>query len=324
MLTLKEAIDNYYKLKSKYEDQIKKNKQSLINNTKLSVREKKRQFKEYKPKCINCQRPVGTIFSMKYDEKEDTRNIFAFCGDRVNPCSLNININLGNYLLLPDVLKINEDDIQDVKNNIILDKNKLLFGLIETEKALDIFEEYKNEINSITTLLEYYLELYNNLVNNKEKNEELNKNIEMMNINIISIKKAIEDFNSTNDIQYIRDAVDIYVNNLNINSKNENIIKKIQNLKYRQNYVEFDNDTNTYHLIQNKVGLEDLEIDIIEPKVILFDIGGKDMIKGKQQIKTKKIRNKLKETEDKTKTKKSKKLIIIDEDDEKDEEKEEE
>lgn len=316
MLTLKEAIDNYYKLKSKYEDQIKKNKQALINNSKLSVREKRKQFNEYKPKCINCQRPVGTIFSVKYDPQEETRNVLAFCGDRVNPCNLNININLGNYMLLPDVLKINEEDISYVKNNIIIDKNKLLFGLIETEKALQAFEEYKNEINAITTLLEYYLELYNNLVDNREKNEELNKNIEFLNINIISIKKAIEDFNATNNIQYIKDAVDIYINNLQINSKNENIVKKIQNLKYKQNYVEYDNDTNTYHLIQSKVGIEDLETDIREPKIISFDIGGKDMATGQQQIKTKTKKSRDKSGEKLNKTKKNKKNLIIIEEDE--------
>jgi len=315
MLTIKEAIDNYYKLKSKYDEQIKKNKQGLINNPKLSIREKRRQYKEYKPKCINCQRPVGTIFSIKYNESDDSRNMLSLCGDRVNPCNLNININLGNYILLPDVLKINEEDIEYVKNNIILDKNKLLFGLIETENALQVFEEYKEEINAINTLLEYYLESYNNLVNNKEKNEELNKNIELLNINIISIKKAIENFNSTNDIQYVKDAVDIYINNLQINSKNNNIVKKIQELKYKQNYVEYDNDDNTYHLIQNKVGIEDLEIDVRESQIISFEIGGKNMIKGQKIQKTRKVKDKTEKIE-RVKTKKNKKSLLIIEDDE--------
>jgi hypothetical protein len=266
MLTLKEAIDNYYKLKYKYEEQIKKNKQVLINNPKLSIREKRKQFKEYKPKCINCQRPVGSIFSVKYDENEETRNILSFCGDRVNPCNLNINIDLGNYMLLPDVLKINEGDITEIKNNIILDKNKLLFGLINTEKALQGFEEYKTEINSITTLLEYYLELYNDLVNNKEKNEELNRNIELLNINIISIKKAIEDFNSTNDVQYIKDAVDIYITKL------QPLLRTIMALKYKQSFVYYDIDRNTFHLIQNKTTIKSMEYSSFDDKVINYNV----------------------------------------------------
>lgn len=311
MLTVKEAIDNYYKLKSKYEEQIKKIKQSLINNEKLSIREKRKQYNEFKPKCINCQRPVGTIFSINYDQNEDYRSLLSFCGDRVNPCSLNININVGNYMLLPDLLKINEYDIEEVKNNIIIDKNKLLFGLLDTEKALDNFDEYKQEINSITTLLEYYLESYNDLVNNKEKNEELTRNIELLNVQISSIKKAIQEFNSTNNIQFIKDAVDIYINNIYINDKSDNLMKKIQDLKYRQKYVEYNSDTNTYHLIENKVGIENLEIDMREQTVISFDMGGKDMQKGQ---KTKKSKEKYQEIKPKTKKNKKELLIIEDSD----------
>jgi len=308
MLTYKESIDNYYKLKSKYQEQINKIKQNLHNNPKLSIREKKRQFTEFKPKCINCQRPVGTVFSIKYDENDDFRSLLSFCGDRVNPCGLNINIDSGNYILLPDLVKMNEVDIENIKNSIIIDKNKLLFGLIQTEKALENFDEYKNEINQITTLLEYYLDLYNNLVDNKEKNEELNKNIELLNIHIISIKKAIQEYNSSGDNQFIKDAVDIYINNLQVNGKIDNLINKIQNSKYKQNYVEYNDVTNTYHLIQNKVGIENLEIDLREPNVVSFEIGGKEMVK---KSKTKKSKNLL--IEDKTKTKKIRKSLLIEE-----------
>lgn len=313
MLTYRESIDNYYKLKAKYEEQINKIKSNLHNNSKLSIREKKRQFNEFKPKCISCQRPVGTIFSNKYNEEEDSRSLLSMCGDRVNPCNLNINIDVGNYMLLPDLVKMNEVDIENIKNSIILDKNKLLFGMIVTEKALENFDDYKNEMNQITILLEYYLDLYNNLINNKEKNEELNKNIELLNIQIISIKKAIKDFNSTGDTQFIKDAVDIYINNLQLNKENNNLINKIQDLKYKLKYVEYDDVTGTYHLIQNKVGINNLEIDLKEPKVISFNIGGKEMIK---KSKTKKSKDMLKE--DKTKTKKMRTKLIVEDETEED------
>lgn len=315
MLTYKESIDNYYKLKSKYEEQINKVKQNLHNNPKLSIREKKRQFNEFKPKCISCQRPVGSIFSINYDINDDFRSLISLCGDRVNPCGLNINIDTGNYMLLPDLVKMNEIDIEDVKNSIIIDKNKLLFGLIQTENALENFDNYKNEINQITTLLEYYLELYNDLIDNKTKNEELNRNIELLNIQIQSIKKAIQDFNSTGDTQFVKDAVDIYVNNLQINVKNDNLINKINNLKYKQSYVEYNDVTGSYHLIQNKVGINNLEIDLREPKVMSFDIGGKELVK---KTKTKKMKDKY--NEDRSKTKKIRKDLIIEDDEEQEEE----
>ena len=306
MLTYKESVDNYYKLKSKYEEQINKIKQNLHNNPKLSIREKKRLFNEFKPKCIGCQRPVGTIFSINYNENEDFRSLLSFCGDRVNPCGLNININVGSYLLLPTLLKVNEDDIENIKNSIIIDKNKLLFGLLETEKALSNFDEFKKEINDISALYEYYLELFNDLVNNKETKEELNKNIELLNINILSIKKAIQDYNSTGDTQFIKDAVEIYINNLQVNGKNDSITKKIQDLKYKQNYVEYDESTNTYHLIQNEVGIDNLEVDFGNPNVVSFEIGGREMVKKSKTKKTKELFK-----DDKSKTKKNRKGLII-------------
>jgi hypothetical protein len=306
MLTYKESIDNYYKLKSKYEEQINKIKQNLHNNPKLSIRDKKKLFNEFKPKCISCQRPVGTIFSINYNENEDFRSLLSFCGDRVNPCGLNININVGSYLLLPTLLKMNEEDIENIKNSIIIDKNKLLFGLLQTENALDNFDEFKKEINDISALYEYYLELFNDLVNNKEKKEELNKNIELLNINILSIKKAIQDYNSTGDTQFIKDAIEIYINNLQVNGKNDSITKKIQDLKYKQNYVEYDESTNTYHLIQNEVGIDNLEVDFGNPNVVSFEIGGREMVK---KSKTKKSKDIFKD--DKSKTKKIRKDLII-------------
>ena len=132
MLEYKEAIDNYYKLKDKYDKQIKKVVSSISNNINLSVREKRKEFLEYKPKCINCLRPVGTIFSSKFNEDEGCRTLIAMCGDRVNPCYLNINISAGYVALLPELIKENEDMINENKYDIIKYKNSLLFGYLSS------------------------------------------------------------------------------------------------------------------------------------------------------------------------------------------------
>ena len=50
-------INEYYKLKSKYESQNQKNKQKILNNRLLSIKEKKAEFKQLKPKCVNCGKP---------------------------------------------------------------------------------------------------------------------------------------------------------------------------------------------------------------------------------------------------------------------------
>jgi ribosomal protein S14 len=65
---VKEALNEYFKLKLKYETQIKENKKKIINNQALSNREKRSEYLKLKPKCINCKRPSGTIFKTTFFE----------------------------------------------------------------------------------------------------------------------------------------------------------------------------------------------------------------------------------------------------------------
>ena len=58
-----EAVNNYYKLKETYETDFYKLKKNIIDNQKLSLREKRNQFSKLAPKCVNCKRSVGTIFT---------------------------------------------------------------------------------------------------------------------------------------------------------------------------------------------------------------------------------------------------------------------
>ena len=70
-MSVMDAFNEYYKLKNKYENDYNKDKQKLIKNKTMSWKEKRNEFKQLKPKCINCKRPVGTIFSIK---KSDNPN----------------------------------------------------------------------------------------------------------------------------------------------------------------------------------------------------------------------------------------------------------
>ena len=90
MKTWQDGINDFYKLKRDYESAIDKEVKKLDKG--LSIHEKRREFKKLKPKCIDCNRPVGTLFTIKYDKDQDGRILSAICGDRVDPCNLNINI----------------------------------------------------------------------------------------------------------------------------------------------------------------------------------------------------------------------------------------
>jgi hypothetical protein len=261
-----EEVNEYYKLKSKYESLIEKDKKKILNTKDLSLREKRNEYAQIKHKCINCKRPVGSVFSVKYNTETDTRELRAICGDKINPCPLNILINLGYHEIYSESITDIENIIKSDKNKIITYKNELLFGYITTEEALAKFERIKSNISDYSTILSHELTNYNNIIDNTEEKKILQaKTIESFE-NINKIKESIERFNSTNDTQFVKDAVDLYMGTLSPQ------LKEIMKLKYKYCQVEMLDDNN-YHLIQKKNTIQQLEYTLTEPIVNSFIVG---------------------------------------------------
>ena len=264
---IENSINEYYKLKNNYENEINKQKRNIINNPSLSWKEKKIEFQKLKPKCFNCKRPGGTLFSIKHDNTTNNRHLRAVCGVIANPCNLNIDIELGKYEELPFILKDTENEINEIKLNIIENKNKLLFGYITAETILNSFNEIKIELAENVAVLEEYLEEYNNIVDNKERQAKLKEKIELSEIYIVQLKAAIKQFNESNDVNYVNDAVDIY------NTSLKPLLKEIMNLKYRENMVWYNEDVNTYNLIQNRYTISNLQVNLLNESVKQFNVG---------------------------------------------------
>jgi hypothetical protein len=268
------ALNEYYKLKNKYEVENMKNKKKIMNNTTLSNKEKRQEYVKLKPKCINCKRPGGTLFSVKsfpLDNEKETKEAYkefkAQCGILADPCNLNITIQIGKYNLLPNVIQNIEKEIKLSKDTIIDNKNKLLFGYITTETALEDFENEKVFVNTYTSLLEEYLNEYIKITDNPEKNRELKESLEKSYEFIEKIKESIRLYKETESIQLIKDVVDLYITSL------QPLLRKIMALKYRQNVVYYDEHNNTFHLIQNKTTIKSMEYTSFADKVVAFDVG---------------------------------------------------
>jgi hypothetical protein len=260
-------INEYYRLKSKYDNDNEKHKKKILNNKMLDMKEKKSEFKQLKPKCVNCGRPGGTTFASivsKDSMGAKFRELRAFC-KAVEPCGLNINIAVGNFENINDILKMIDGEIYTAKNEIINDKNKLLFGLITTEKALDNFDMQKATIKDFTGLLETYLQIYIKITDDPEKKLKLNEEVEKSYLLIEQIRTAIKNFNETNSIEFVRGAVEVYRDEL------RPVLNEILNLKYKENGVVFDESDNTYHLVQRAYSIKDLEMNNDKYETIVFD-----------------------------------------------------
>ncbi len=271
VLDVKEALNEYFKLKTKYETQIMNNKKKIMNNPTLSNREKRSEFLKLKPKCINCKRPGGTIFKTTFfpstDKEEAYRQQSAACGVIADPCPLNIKIQLGKVELINETLNLMEKGIKNAKNEVIDNKNKLLFGYLTTEEVLTEFEDLKEEISIYTSAYEKYLMYFNNIVDNDDTKREINESITNSYIQINQIKDCIKKMNETDNVQYARDAVNIYINIL------DPLMKKIRTLKYNENMVWHNNDTNTCNLIQNRYSIQNLSYTSFQNKVVAFEMG---------------------------------------------------
>ena len=259
-----DAINEYYKLKMKYETEVFKNKKKIINKTQLSLNEKRREFAQIKPKCINCKRPGGTIFSTTVDEKANSRELKAICGARAQPCNLNITILVGKFELFPLILNEMSRDIKGEKTKIIDNKNRNIFGYITAKQTVELFDFLKEQVSDSTTLYMSYLEEYLDIVDNKQKKDDLKRDQEFFYAFVADINNAINLFNSTDNTQYMRDAVEIYINKL------LPLLDKMMKLKYSQKEVVYNENDNTYHLIQNKYTFKDIEFDVGEEKVVSF------------------------------------------------------
>ena len=133
-----------------------------------------------KNRCINCNRSVGTNFSIEYFT--DKRILKVVCGDTVNPCELKKEVIIVKDFNTMSYVNELKKEKQEMENDILKLKNKLLYELInETE-----YDKLFNEINSKYMRLVKELEIR---INNIEK--EVYENNKIKN----SLKEIIEENN---------------------------------------------------------------------------------------------------------------------------------
>lgn len=133
-----ECLDEYFKLKSKYEESVKYMREKAKARAKkrnLGVKNTKMLMRQLKPKCVNCRRPVGTVFSQR------KHRFIAYCGDTDNPCPLKIELFRGGYLSAEELLYNFREQVYESKESIIQKKMDALFGYVEEAASVNEFKE---------------------------------------------------------------------------------------------------------------------------------------------------------------------------------------
>ena len=274
-LTVIEAINEFYRLKDKYESGYNKKYVLPIVKSNRPNKAKRVLFSKLpKPECVNCKRNVGTIFTIKNDTKEDVRNFVAKCGDLTDPCPLEIQINYSVRDQLYNSIVYGSKSIESIKLEIIKEKNKALFF---NKDVVSSFEKLTSDLKLKTESVGFGIET-NILRNyNPEKYALIKKNVDEFGKGfILPFKQLIFDYLNTDNELVLNEAVKFYVDEMVPK------LKEIQDMKYAVNFVEYNPDDDTYKLIQYPNSLEDGEFFIKDDdKIVKF-------IKGVRKEKTKK------------------------------------
>ena len=242
------AINNYYKLKGDYENSINKQKLRIIKNDALNKQQKVAQFNRIRKKCINCKRPGGTIFSDK------DRVLKAVCGNTERPCKLNIEIAKGEYIQITDMKDIIYNDLEKNKMEIIKTKLDYLFGYISEEEVTEKFEDAKVDYTGdkiIYTSLEKKDHEAKN--KNRERHDELQQQLYLY---IDEFRKIMKSYYSENNSMLLKDANEVYLSHI------LPISEQLRENKYSLMQVEYNEDDETYVLVQQLHTLEDTEITL--------------------------------------------------------------
>ena len=259
----KQALDNYYFLKAKYE------KPKIVDGKIVS---------EPIKSCIKCKKKGGTEFLRKVEkaEKGERKRVTLICRCKAdNPCDLNIEISLANYKLYEDLVKSLKKDMEDVKTKIIKLKLDLLFQLKDEDYVVNKFEQLKNKLQSLSKKLDKLQTTYkekNNTFIIKRKDEETNDEYEEKidrekGVNITSREiegiiskygKLIEEYKKTKNKSFLIDAFEKY------HTQIVDLFDKKRKIQYQEGNVEYVKEGGkiTVEFDFKKVSIENKQVSL--------------------------------------------------------------
>jgi len=251
-----ESLNTYFEMKEEYQTTVYEMKKNVFNKAK-SKKAAKKMIAQLKPKCINCNRPVGSLFS------NEGRTYLARCGDAKQPCNLDIQIFAGEYGLLDRFIGSLQENIQDKKQDIIKQKLDTLFNYIGEREAIALFKEQLEEYTEVNTFLKELIHEYTMLNFNEERKEKIQKKMEHISTVQERFNDLIEKYNQTDNRELLKDAMTVYINDIKPEMEN------LQLMKYET--MEINKEESDYVMFQKAYRLDKLDFTFGSyPKVLKF------------------------------------------------------
>tara|TARA_Y100000780_G_C13694333_1_gene420832 strand:+ start:7679 stop:8488 length:810 start_codon:yes stop_codon:yes gene_type:complete len=256
MSEYEKALDEFFDIKTKYEEAHQRKKGNIINSDSLSKKEKRKAIESLKMKCIGCNRKVNTLF---YDKD---RMYGAICGDTENPCTLNIQLKKPSTMNIKEVLPTIENDIQMNERNIKKIKLYLLFGLIDSDETIELYTQEKDSYVSNVEFKQQLTEYLNDTMNVEFREDEIKQLNENIQTYIKNIKENMNDYMINGNKEALDIVMEIYseyllkdIDNLRKNkyiySEIEEIIKKQDELP-EMHINQYKNLTSNFEMIHEE------------------------------------------------------------------------
>ena len=181
---VKQAVNAYYELKLKYTE----SRKNIINSimAKSGTRKGKiQEIRNAKFKCINCNREGGTIF------EKNNAILIAMCGNKTNPCNLNIKILASLNLTESEILE-NKTKLNEAKQEIVKIKMNTLFNYTKEELSIKQFEKNLAIINDTMVLTNDYS--YYEIQNDSKKESIISKKMKFVYSELAEIRIIMEEY----------------------------------------------------------------------------------------------------------------------------------
>ena len=228
-----ETLKVFLNLKTYYENTLYEKRKEVYESKKTMKGKNtaRKLAQQVKPLCINCKRPVGTIFSVKKGEYT------AICGDAnaQTKCNLNVKLLRGDFSSHDSLLYLFHEEMEELKEKIISRKLDTLFNYVDENRAVSKFkkelEDYNFTSGMFKQLYEKNIELHNDPMRKEliiKKENDVYKLME-------TINKLLEEYEKQGNREILRNAVEIQVKELIPEMEN------LRRLKYE--LIEMDNQT---------------------------------------------------------------------------------
>jgi hypothetical protein len=186
---LKEALNEYYALKNKYEESKKDAIKKIMKTGNESEKSKIKKARNAVFKCVNCGKAGGSIFI-----KEDN-HLKASCGNTQNPCNLNISI-LSSLSFSDNDIRTSQEHTDRAKQNIIKTKMNALFGYLTDKTSVEAFE--RNIQTIVSNKLDYgkntVTSSYYEMQNDSKKTTLISKKMANIHEKLAEIRRDMHEY----------------------------------------------------------------------------------------------------------------------------------